>query len=282
LQYHEWKEKDEQIVTDAYVEDIEKAILLSKIDFEEHKATMKVIKEEEAKLALLESSKKPKTMSLDQFHQLDNNNSKESELNTIFIHQNETNLPKTKYSPNESVQPSDVSIKKTVGQNLPDISNGTNEEFFSKHHEDVKNAINQEEKLNSTRNMSVTKNGMALNESALMEQFKATVALKDSEISKIHAENEKLATELKKIKNRYKGMRTILDEAELKEKVAILLEVEQLRKDRDEMSKNVAQLTEELEQSKTREHLLGKELRSLQEKHSKNSQGGSHSISDKS
>ena len=30
------------------------------------------------------------------------------------------------------------------------------------------------------------------------------------------------------------------------------------------MSKNVAQLTEELEQSKTREHLLGKELRSLQ------------------
>ena len=71
---------------------------------------------------------------------------------------------------------------------------------------------------------------MALNESALMEQFKATVALKDSEISKIHAENEKLATELKKIKNRYKGMRTILDEAELKEKVAILLEVEQLRK----------------------------------------------------
>ena len=80
-------------MTDAYVEDIEKAILLSKIDFEEHKATMKVIKEEEAKLALLESSKKPKTMSLDQFHQLDNNNSKESELNTIFIHQNETNLP---------------------------------------------------------------------------------------------------------------------------------------------------------------------------------------------
>ena len=71
---------------------------------------------------------------------------------------------------------------------------------------------------------------MALNESALMEQFKATVALKDSEISKIHAENEKLATGLKKIKNRYKGMRTILDEAELKEKVAILLEVEQLRK----------------------------------------------------
>ena len=71
---------------------------------------------------------------------------------------------------------------------------------------------------------------MALNESALMEQFKATVALKDSEISKIHAENEKLSTELKKIKNRYKGMRTILDEAELKEKVAILLEVEQLRK----------------------------------------------------
>ena len=71
---------------------------------------------------------------------------------------------------------------------------------------------------------------MALNESALMEQFKATVALKDIEISKLQNENETSLTELTKIKKRYKAMRSILDQAELKEKAEILIEVEKLRK----------------------------------------------------
>lgn len=71
---------------------------------------------------------------------------------------------------------------------------------------------------------------MALNESALMKQFKDTVAIKDIEIAKLQSDNETLKSELLKIKNRYKGIRQILDQAELKEKVEILIEVEKLRK----------------------------------------------------
>ena len=63
-----------------------------------------------------------------------------------------------------------------------------------------------------------------------MEQFKATVALKDEEIARLQDENGTLAAELLKVKKRYKGMRSILDQAELKEKVEILVEAEKLRK----------------------------------------------------
>ena len=63
-----------------------------------------------------------------------------------------------------------------------------------------------------------------------MEQFLATVGAKDKEISKLHSENETLRSDLSKIKNRYKAMRSILDQAEIKEKAQILIEVEKLRK----------------------------------------------------
>ena len=54
--------------------------------------------------------------------------------------------------------------------------------------------------------------------------------MKDIEIAKLQNDNETLKSELTKIKNRYKGIRQILDQAELKEKVEILIEAEKLRK----------------------------------------------------
>ena len=63
-----------------------------------------------------------------------------------------------------------------------------------------------------------------------MKQFKDTVTMKDLEIAKLQSDNELLKSELSKTKNRYKGIRQILDQAELKEKVEILIEVEKLRK----------------------------------------------------
>ena len=63
-----------------------------------------------------------------------------------------------------------------------------------------------------------------------MEQFKATVSLKNTEISELRSENETLAAELLKIKKRYKTMRSILDQAEIREKAEIVAEAEKLRK----------------------------------------------------
>lgn len=281
-QYEEWKEKDEKLVTDAYAHDVENAILLSKIDFEEHKATMKIINEERTRLALLEASKKPKTMSLEQFHKLETQSSTEASTASASIQEETTEDSKNTHSKHEKALDSAKTLKQRNNENITN-GHGDNEEFFQKLQQETLNTINREQLLHSSRNMSVTKNGTALNESALMEQYMATVGVKDKEISKLHDENKTLKSEMSKIKNRYKAMRSILDDAEIKEKAEILIEAEKLRKVRDEMTENITQLTTELEQSKTREHLLGKELRTLQEKHSgKHLPGGSNSTSEKS
>ena len=126
------------------------------------------------------------------------------------------------------------------------------EDFFRKVQIDAKQAVNREHLQNSFRNMSVTKNGVPLNESALMEQFKATVEQKDKEIAQLKSENESLSSELLKVEKRYKTIRTILDQVEVKEKAEVIVQAEKLRKDQVEMSENITTLTEELEQTKTR------------------------------
>merc|ERR1719273_1452877 len=42
-QYEEWKQKDEKLVDDTFAQDVEKALMLSKLDFEEQKATKKIL-----------------------------------------------------------------------------------------------------------------------------------------------------------------------------------------------------------------------------------------------
>jgi len=266
-QYEEWKQKDEKLVDDTFAQDVEKALLLSKLDFEEQKATKKILDEERLKLAILEAAKKPITMSLAKFQQTEPERNHDSNLPKPCDIQNQTDFVKSKPLVIDKKDTLLTNGNKKSHDNFEGSSENDNGQFFTNLQQDTLNLINHEKKQ-STRNMSVTKNGVALNESALMKQFKDTVAIKDIEIAKLQSDNETLKSELMKIKNRYKGIRQILDQAELKEKVEILIEVEKLRKVRDEMSENISSLTKELEQSKTREHLLGDELRSLQAKHS--------------
>ena len=75
-----------------------------------------------------------------------------------------------------------------------------------------------------------TRNGVALNESALMQQFVTTVAEKDSEISRLKAEKDSLASKIISMKERFKKMMSVLDQAEFKEKVVLAAEVEKLKK----------------------------------------------------
>lgn len=282
-QYEAWKEKDKEFVDETYVQDIEKAILLSKIDFEEQEATKKIIEEECTHFETLELSNKSITMPLNQFNQLPS-----QDINSIYNGIKKMSIPieikhtKKKDSPMDITCDLTADLPQTV-KHLPTVINGSSkDDFFKEIHQDAINMVDQEEGLHKNRNMSVMKNGISMDQSALMEQFTATVALKDEEIARLQDKNDTLSAELLKVKKRYKGMRSILDQAEIKEKADILLEAEKLRQVRDEMSENITQLTKELEQSKTKTQLLSKELRALQEKRSRiSTHEGSHSTSDK-
>lgn len=283
-QYEAWKEKDEELVKDAFSHDIEQAILLSKVDFEEQKATQKIIDEERQRLQMLESAKKPKKLSLDQFNQLEPQEIEDISSGAMSLQAEGRPVQVQYHSGQNEKFPSVINEKQVPSNRSPvkDVQVINSEDFFQKVQSDAKQAVNREHLQNSFRNMSVTKNGVPLNQSALMEQFKATVEQKDKEIAQLKSENESLSSELLKVKKRYKTIRTILDQAEVKETAEVIVQAEKLRKDQVEMSENITQLTEELEQTKTRNQLLSKELRILQEKRPRrNSQGGSHTTSEK-
>lgn len=105
------------------------------------------------------------------------------------------------------------------------------------------------------------------NSAVLQNQFKTDLEKKDLEILQLKASNEDLRIQLDKIKKRYKTTRSVLDEAEMKEKAQLVQELIGLRDVKDEMSQNIIELTKELEQYKTKTQGLNKELRNKQGKH---------------
>ena len=138
------------------MEDIEKAILLSKIDHEEHMATIKILDEERAKLALLELSKKPKTMSLDQFHKLEEKEINDTSLESPIIHQDVKINTKGNHAAGDKAFDSTPNLKPIINGRIPNVTKANNsEEFFKKVEQDAQTAINKEHFLHSSRNMSV-------------------------------------------------------------------------------------------------------------------------------
>ena len=146
-----------QLVDDTFAQDVEKALLLSKLDFEEHKATKKIIDEERARLALLDASKKPKTMSLGQFHQTDHERDKDLGLQIQRDIQEQNGFSKSKTQVLEKKD----NLLANGNINLQDASVGSlhngndNGQFFTNLHQDTLKLINHEKNKHSARNMSV-------------------------------------------------------------------------------------------------------------------------------
>lgn len=69
-QWEEWQQKDEELIKGHYEKDLENAILLSKLEYEEEKKQLKTI-ESNKKLDI--KKKKNKPMSLDAFLTSSNN-----------------------------------------------------------------------------------------------------------------------------------------------------------------------------------------------------------------
>ena len=93
---------------------------------------------------------------------------------------------------------------------------------------------------------------------------KQLLSVKDAEIAQLKEQNQELHSELAKVKSRYKLMRGILDQSEIREKAEIVAEVVKLRNVKDEMAAEVKKLADELEQSKTKVMSLEKQLKHVQ------------------
>lgn len=83
-QWEEWKEKDSELVLENYEQDLENAIMLSKLDYEEKKELYKQLAQESSnKNGLANKKRKNKVMSLEEFLGA-NQNAVDSKSKKIF------------------------------------------------------------------------------------------------------------------------------------------------------------------------------------------------------
>lgn len=161
------KEKDNQFDEGNFEEELSKAILLSKLDYEKKKNYYEQVKENQLYEANNDKSigkkkkKTPKVMSLGEFNEL---NSK-------------PNVEQTKKP-----------VKCVKVEETP---------FFSQLDEDVKNEISKEHKVPSRKI-----NDSFSQESLTVVLYEASIEKKDREISELRQEIENLKTQLKNVKTR--------------------------------------------------------------------------------
>ncbi|XP_026465729.1 G kinase-anchoring protein 1-like isoform X2 [Ctenocephalides felis] len=226
-QWEQWKQKDNELVDECYEDDLQQALLLSKLEFEEKKHLNKQKKCNEVigksdNIDGKENKKqknKSKVMSLDQFNNLMSGNV------------------------NEEVN---VTINQEVEENFEN-----DKEFFSRLQMDTKEELSKEHMRETiqVRQPPTT-------EIITSAQYKEQLEKKDEEIQKLRAVVDDLKAELLTVKTRNKKLCSILGQGEMRDKAEVLVEVDRLTRVQVELTAEVQSLHAQLEQEKSKVHYL--------------------------
>ncbi|CAG9130183.1 hypothetical protein JYU34_016055 [Plutella xylostella] len=222
-QWEQWRQKDEQLVDGHYEDELQQAILLSKLDFEQKKEVYKLFKKEaetqkkDQDKAGNKKQKKKNVMSLDQFN--DMVSGEEPKIN----HVNEKDPTDTPKSPDKDT------------------------EFFERVKDETKNELLKDKINDRVRNCKPLSN-----EIITRVQYAEALEKKDKEIADLHEEITVLKTELFTVKSRNKKLCNILGQGEMKDKAEVLIEVERLRAVQGELTAELAALHTELEKSRSK------------------------------
>ncbi|XP_063216412.1 G kinase-anchoring protein 1-like isoform X2 [Bacillus rossius redtenbacheri] len=221
-QWDQWKKKDSEFVDGNFEQQLEQAILLSKLDYEEKKDVYDQAKrdaDEERRPGTGKKSKKPakpQAMSLEQFNSM----GAAPEANAVP-------LPP------------------------PEAATEHDPEFFDRIKEDAKKAIDHEHSRETRKAREV------FNEEVItIAQFEETLAKKDKAIATLEEEIVKLKEELQQVKTRNKKLCNILAHGEMRDKAEVLVEVDRLQRVRDELSAEVSSLHVQLEQERSKVRAL--------------------------
>lgn len=218
FQWDEWKIKDDQIVNGNYEQDLQDAILLSKLDYEHNKEMHKNVKEMNGNATQQPPNKKKKnkTMSINEF--LSSGNEKKSVVSdgNTDTHSKPENMLK-------------------------------DDHFF----DDVKNAAKQElnkeliTEKRKKREASFDKiTTLAQCQEKLEEERVKNVALQ------VELRNAK--AEIVIVKERNRALCVILGQGEMKDKADVLLELEKLYSEKSDLSEEVTRLHVQLEQERSK------------------------------
>lgn len=247
-QFEAWKELDTKAVDDVFQKDIERAMMLSMVQAEEDQTLKRERDQIKAATTALAAAKKK--MTLTQFHQM-------SADQLEAVGNVDLDLATSAIIASTNTQPDLTSSSTTATRSQSARNNRVSEssDFFSEIDKGAKKIVNREKIVDSIRSQMTS--GLEFEADGDKEQLKE----KNEAIAKLSLENGELQAELSKVKSRYKTMRGILDQCEIREKAEIVAEVIKLRNVKDEMAEEVQRLSEELEQSKTRVVMLEKQLK---------------------
>ncbi|XP_065716592.1 G kinase-anchoring protein 1 isoform X1 [Patagioenas fasciata] len=270
--WQEWRQRDEQLTSEMFEADLEKALLLSKLEYEEYKKECENVENTSSQSKTVNKKKnqqgkdKPLTVSLKDF-QSDSNigNSKSlfAFLHDTFIKMN-----------NRAKKHEDLNSSQSS------LHDGG---FFNRLEGDVHRALEREK-----RRVHVTDGGETDNctshehnqESVLKdgktEQLKLELEKKDAEIEELKHIITQWEAKYKEVKARNAQLLKMMQEGEMKDKAEILLQVEESQIIKNELTVQVTVLHAALEQERSKVKLLQAELT----KYQSGKKGKRHSESD--
>ncbi|KAJ8718468.1 hypothetical protein PYW08_002705 [Mythimna loreyi] len=226
-QWEQWKQKDEEMVDGNFETELQQAILLSKLDFEEKKDIYKQSKKDsEIEKKVIEQSakagskkqKKKNVMSLDQFNDMMNiGEDSNMKFNHIEDQQEDTKSP------------------------------DKDTEFFERVKTETKNELLKDKIYDRVKNRQP-----ASDEIITRVQFADALERKDREIAALKEEVVTLKHELYTVKSRNKKLCNILGQGEMKDKAEVLIEVERLRSVQAELTAEIASLHTDLEKERSK------------------------------
>ncbi|KFW89874.1 G kinase-anchoring protein 1 [Phalacrocorax carbo] len=263
--WQEWRQKDEQLTSEMFEADLEKALLLSKLEYEEHKKEYenventspqsKSVNKREKKNQ--QGKDKPLTVSLKDFQSdsnIDNIAKKHEELNS----------------------------------SQSSLHDGG---FFNRLEDDVQRILEREKRrvqltaCSETNNCTSHEHNQALIFSSLQEsvlkdgkteQLKLELEKKDAEIEQLKNTVTQWEAKYKEVKARNAQLLKMMQEGEMKDKAEILLQVDESQVIKNELTVQVTVLHAALEQERSKVKLLQAELT----KYQSGKKGKRHSESD--
>uniref|UniRef100_A0A8V0YHS0 G kinase anchoring protein 1 n=1 Tax=Gallus gallus TaxID=9031 RepID=A0A8V0YHS0_CHICK len=259
--WQEWRQRDEQLTSEMFEADLEKALLLSKLEYEEHK------KEYENMECI-----PPQSKSVNKKEKRKNQQGKDKPLTvSLKDFQSESNID---------------NVAKKHEEPISSQTSMNDGGFFHKLEDDVHKILEREKRRdqltdcneidNCTSHEHNQESGM---KDGKTEQLKFELEKKDAEIQQLKSiitqwerfsplpemlEDNSERVKYKEVKARNAQLLKMLQEGEMKDKAEILLQVDELQIIKNELTLQVTTLHAALEQERSKVKLLQAELTKYQ------------------
>ncbi|CAE1263385.1 unnamed protein product [Acanthosepion pharaonis] len=251
-QWEDWKRVDEEYTSDIYEKDLQQALLLSKLEFEQKSSNKEKSGNITASIPTPVTNNNSSGNTKSQA--AENKKKRRKERNTPITLEEYKNRSrqnakeKNEEETEETEPPPPIQTKISAADGDPN--------YFENVKDGVHRILKKEKMQEEYQKQYAVQSVLTAKHAEEMKQ-------KDEELNRLREKVNSLEDELKKVKKRNRQLAIILSQAEIKEKSDILEQVDNLNSVKDELTDQVIKLTQDLEQEKSKVHNYKAELDKL-------------------